>query len=258
MSRRLIASVGIEKRKELSKGLVKALGLLLVAGFSFGLAASDATNKEPYMIGTAYKPGTEEVLYVEKYYWLTDFLSLVEYYDKEDEILARKTINYSQKKNFSPDILIEDYRLKRRVSVMHGPDKCQLVVEDANTKKLIDSATHPAENHEVTDAGFDNYLRAQWRFLETGKAAKFSFLMTDEDKIVALKARQRSCESQSGQGDSICFRISPANWFVSALAPPIDVEYDAKARKLLRYEGIGLLRDINGISLKVDLRYHYL
>ena len=253
MTRRFIASL----RKEMRKGLIKLFSALLATSASYALAASDATTKEPYLIGTAYKPGTQDVLYLEKHYWLTDFLSLVEYYDQGNEILARKTINYSQQKNFSPDILIEDYRLKRRVSVMHGPEKCQLIVEDANTKELIESATHPAEGHAVTDAGFDNYLRAQWPLLEKGETAKFWFLMTDEDQVVALKARQRSCQPEAGKGDSICFRISPANWLVSALAPPIDVEYDIKTRKLLSYEGIGLLRDTSGKRLKVDLRYRY-
>ena len=54
-----------------------------------------------------------------------------------------------------------------------------------------------------------------------------------------------------------CFRLDVANWLLRILVKPIELGYDAEARRLTRFRGLSNIGDANGDGLVVDIRYDY-
>jgi hypothetical protein len=52
-------------------------------------------------------------------------------------------------------------------------------------------------------------------------------------------------------------RIEIDNWIMRQLAPHLEVDYDVKSRRLLRYRGVSNLEAADGSTQKVVIRYRY-
>lgn len=233
---------------------------LLQLGFVLGLmccqsgllwASAPATDKPAYVIGTAYQPGTDRILYTETHYWLSKFLKLVEYNDANGEILVRKTVNFSRHK-FTPDVLLEDYRLVRRASLMHGPQKSQHILEATDSKESIASTVHSIGSYQVTDAGINSYIQAHWKSLADGQQLKFHLTFIDQHDVTALVAESSACDEAEADTHCIAIRTDSVEKSDTAL-----LVYTAANHKLERFVGEGMVRDTQGKRLHVDLRYQY-
>jgi len=156
---------------------------------------------------------------------------VIDYLDPAEAPLARKELDYSN----SP----------------HAPD---VELENLLAQITRSASGAAAESELVVDAGFDNYVRTRWYDLDSGSAISFPFLVLGRDDPLAMRAvrSEKSCADEA-----LCLEVAPEAWFLRLLVPPIELTYERETRRLLRYRGIGNLRDAQGNSRQVDIRYRY-
>jgi hypothetical protein len=98
----------------------------------------------------------------------------------------------------------------------------------------------------VVDAGFDEFVRAHWDALAAGRALPLEF---------AVPSRLRSYRFLVGRVDgasaplagepTLRLRLRLDGW-LAWVAPHVDASYGLRSRRLLRFEGLGTIRDLAG------------
>jgi hypothetical protein len=186
-------------------------------------------GQSPDIVGEAVDPDTGETLYLEQHYCTDDALRCSVYYLRpNDELIASKQINY-QPSLQAPELLFRDFRTDRETTIS------------------------PTGGGQVVDAGFDNFVRLQWRELAGGEEVKFPFRMVGRDDPIAMRAnRESDCET-----GRLCLQIRLDSWLLGSLIDPIELTYDERSRRLLRFEGISNLKNDKGRSQKVKILYRY-
>lgn len=103
----------------------------------------------------------------------------------------------------------------------------------------------------VTDAGFDEWVRAQWGPLTGGRAQMMQFLVPSRLRAYRFEVTP----VDTGEQGLRAFRLQLGSW-LGWLAPSIEVAYDAQTRRLVRFEGLSNLRDdAGGAPLKVRIEF---
>ncbi len=196
-----------------------------------GAEIPDATG-EPDVIGQAFERGSDRLLYEEHHFCNEDTtLCQVFYLNATGDLFARKDIEY-QKAPAAPGLLFQDFR------------------------KDLEIRIDPSEDSElVVDAGFDNYVRQRWLELSGGESIRFPFLIAGRDRPLAMRAgpdKDDDCEESN-----VCLEIELDSWLLGMIVDPIELTYDRDTRRLLRFQGISNLKDDEGGSQQVDIRYQY-
>lgn len=105
----------------------------------------------------------------------------------------------------------------------------------------------------VVDAGFDEFVRANWAALERGDALTAPFLVPSRQTTYDFRVRKVDDVRIEG-ADATVIRLSLAGalgWFL----PDIDVTYRNKDQRLLRYRGLTNVRDANGELLAAQIDF---
>ena len=68
-----------------------------------------------------------------------------------------------------------------------------------------------------------------------------------------MRANRRD-ECEDGK---LCLQIRLDSWLLGSLIDPIQLTYDERSQRLLRFEGISNLKNDAGRSQKVRIRYRY-
>lgn len=216
------------------------------------LVASAQSAATAYVVGTAYSPGSDQILYTESYTTDSATQAQVKYNGAEGELLAEKQLDFSHDRH-APDVIRKDYRLDLSLTITTEDDITTMRAK-RNGEAPLD-ATLEVDDKLVIDAGFDFFVQDQWRDLMARKEIKFRYLLPARKTAIKLKLKQRDCKA--GQQQRVCFQVKATNWFVAALMPPIDLEYDKNSLRLLRFSGFGQLPDSNGKNQEVDIHYRY-
>ena len=126
--------------------------------------------------------------------------------------------------------------------------------EKRESNKIL-SVADTAGKPTVIDAGFDGFIRDNWKNLVSGGTQEFQFPLASRSSLVSLQVKSSVCsyETETDQ----CFTLEPSNWFFRMLASPIELGYDASLARLTRYRGLSNINDENGRGLVVDIRYRY-
>lgn len=201
--------------------------LVLLSSFA---SASGGFNL--YVVGDAFDDTGNTLLYREVHRCDgAKTQCVIDYLDPAEARLARKALDYRNSPH-APDVELENLL--------------------ANVTKSASGSAN--ENQLVIDAGFDNYVRTRWYDLDSGEAVTFPFLMLGRDDPLEMRAvrSEEVCAEEA-----LCLEVAPEAWFLRLLVPPIELTYERETRRLLRYRGIGNLRDAEGNSPQVDIRYRY-
>jgi hypothetical protein len=211
----------------------KRITLALVCAVAFASTLARAQQPTPpTVIGNAYDRDTGHFLYSEHHFCAADqMLCTVQYRDNLGEIFATKDLDYRQNP-ISPSLTMTDYRRDMQLSIPAS--------EQPNV---------------VVDAGFDNYVRSIWEDLDAGDKATFPFLVAGFDKPVKMKALRN--DSDDCTSAELCLEINLDSWFLGMIIDPIALSYSRADRKLRRFSGISNIKDEDGDSLNVDIRYQY-
>lgn len=223
-----------------------ALTALLVCGPAF---AADASFE-----GFARAPDSNALLYVESHFvWdagAADESRIVLYRCPRDgRPFARKELSYAQVRN-APSFDFQDARsgfaegLGRTAGVAVAYARA-----GASAPRRDAAVTDPKL---IADAGFDEFVRANWTALQNGTAITAPFLVPSLLDSVDFRVRKNSGTSIDGAESSV-IRLSvagPLGWFLS----DIDVTYRNEDRRLLSYRGVTNIRDAAGkmLTARID------
>ncbi|MGI9286047.1 MAG: hypothetical protein ACR2P1_11710, partial [Pseudomonadales bacterium] len=204
-----------------------------------------------YVTGTAYLPGSEQILYTENYIKDCAKQTRVQYVSPEGKLLAEKQLDFSRDKH-APDVSSKDFRLDSTLAISTQNNKTKVQLQRKGKRAL--AAAIDIEGKLVIDAGFDPFVQDQWEILLAQEEVKFRFLVPARKIAVKLKLNKRSC---SVAEDRVCFRIKAANWLIAAVMAPIDLEYEKISQRLMRFTGLGQLPNDSGKGQRVDIHYRY-
>lgn len=105
----------------------------------------------------------------------------------------------------------------------------------------------------VVDAGFDEFVRAQWDNLQAGKAVPLRFVVPSRLSAYGFKVRK------TGESELFGETVSNFQLAVSGLlgwfADPIDVSYRNSDRRLMRFAGLSNIRKSPDENLVVRIEF---
>lgn len=196
------------------------------------VAVMDTGSDDVGIVGEAFDARTGELLYREIHDCSEDGTScVVDYRDVAGQAIAFKQLDYSGSP-YGPGLVMRDLR-----------GETEHVVPVADSREL------------VVDAGFDNFVRSRWDELASGETVKFPFQVVGFDRPFQMKAR--AADREDCTADSLCITVEIDSWLLGLVADPIELAYSRDTRRLLRFVGVSNLRNDEGKSPKVDIRYYY-
>lgn len=208
-------------------------------------------------IGEAFDLESDELLYSETHCLSEDALAReVIYRDVDGKLIAHKSLSY-ETGLMTPSFVQRNFYSQESIEVELKQDELTMTIRDVNSgepAKVI--STQPSPSLPVViDAGFDEFVTANWDSLVAGDNKSFQFPFAARESLVKLRIKPVSCTYESGTDQ--CFSLEMNNWFLRMLVNPIELGYDAKLKRLARYRGLSNIGDGKGNGLVVDIRYHY-
>lgn len=231
-----------------------AFALTLTSAFATGTMAQAPASSGAvhYLEGRAYRPSGKQLMYVESH-WVAGKSAtpsrLVLYRCPDGKPFARKQVQETGHPQ-APDFVLDDGRTGYQEGVRSEGGKRIVFVRKkkgaAEKTAILDTSPMP-----VVDAGFDDYVRAHWPelgrnssktipFVVPSRLGTLKFSVTREDDTIVEGRKTRR------------YRLSLDSWIGFAL-PHIDVDYDARTRQLLRFDGMANIHASDGDNVKARI-----
>lgn len=212
-----------------------------------GSAKAAITNE-----GTAYRVDTGAAAYRESHMLFQSAgrpARLVLYRCMDGSAFARKVV-VERSDAATPDFDFLDGRTGYREGVRSSRrgrevywQKSATAVEKARMLAI------PADG--VIDAGFDAMIRALWAKLETGTKVSASFLLPSAQRFLDVSIEPMKSKPAPGVTH---LRMKLDTWYGFA-APDTDLYYRSSDQRLLRFKGIGTIRDMHGRNQAVRIEF---
>jgi hypothetical protein len=224
--------------------LFPALALSTIPLLAFGLRAGTAHAIEHYE-GLAYAKKGGQLLYRESH-WIQDSgQRLVLYRCPGGAPFARKKVMGA---GAAPDFEFFDARSGYREGV-----RTQGGVREVFTQA---SAGVPEQakpiargDGQVIDAGFDAYVRQQWDALAKPERQRIAFLVPSRLQAMSFQLSPLAQDKATRS-----YKLALDAWYGGVL-PNIVVTYSTANRQLMKFEGIGNIRDAAGKYTAVRIEF---
>jgi hypothetical protein len=166
------------------------------------------------------------------------------------EPFARKSLRYGADRS-RPSFDFSDERSGFAESVTVVPGGFE-VRSRAGAAAGIRKSVIPSADVTVIDAGFDEFVRANWPRLQRGDGLTAPFLVPSRLSAINFRVRKTGETRIDGASVSV-IRLSLAG-LVGWLLPDIEVTYRNSDRRLMRYRGLTNIRDAGGdlITAQID------
>ena len=105
----------------------------------------------------------------------------------------------------------------------------------------------------VADAGFDEFIRANWQSLMSGKSQVMRFVVPSRLDAMGFELRHVRTDHSDGVPIEV-FRLSLAG-VLGWVAPGIEVAYGTADHVLMHYDGVSDLRDALGSNLQAAVSF---
>jgi hypothetical protein len=239
-------------KKTLSPVRYSLIALTLVSALSFHAALN--AQELRFEEGIARDPSSKKTLYTEQH-WIRSKLDnpverLVVYRCADGTAFARKRVSYSKSLQ-APTFELTDGRKTASEGLRYlasGPSLWYRAPNVAAEKNAGLSA-----KDLVADAGFDEFIRANWAALRGGKETPLNFAVPTRLKAYKFNLKQIGETQFSGQ-PAVTFQLKIAG-LLSLIADPIEVTYHKSTKRLLSFKGLSNLRDDAGgfdLMTKID------
>ena len=229
-----------------------ALASLLLTGL---LAPSAAMAVDRYE-GSAYAKRDGELLYRETHFRYQDQgkpARLVLYTCADGTLFARKRV-WTGAQPSAPDFEFIDARDGYREGVRRAGGGREVYVQ-ANAKAAVQAQPIDAPANAVIDAGFDAFVRTQWAALAKGDKVTAKFLLPSRQAFLGVGIRKSDITPRTAQAaDQLRLRMNLDAWYGFAV-PQTTLTYLSRDRWLLRFEGIGTIRDRKGRNQEVRIEF---
>ena len=103
----------------------------------------------------------------------------------------------------------------------------------------------------VIDAGFDAMVRTQWARLESDEGISANFLLPSALRFLKVRIERMGGTSQPGETR---LRMKLDTWYGFAV-PETEIDYLTGERRLVRFKGIGSIRDLHGRNQAVRIEF---
>lgn len=204
---------------------------------------------ERVVVGEAFDIKNNVLLYREfHYYSNSDMNHRVIYRDPLDHLMVTKDIRYHTGL-VTPEYSLTVANKSEKVSVVWYQGQLKFQRNDENFQLL--KVSEPL----VVDAGFDHYIRDNWKPLSNGETLEFYFPLVKRSTMAKLRVKSEDCTYSSVT--DICYRLEVSNWLLRLLVSPIELGYNRDSKLLSRYRGLSNIEDDNGDGMVVDIHYHY-
>lgn len=171
---------------------------------------------------------------------------LVLYRCLDGAAFARKRVSYAADR-IAPSFQLEDARSGYR----EGAESTAEGLRVAWTAPgAAEAAALLPPGELVADAGFDEWVRAAWEPLSSGRTLSMQFLVPSRLRAYRFDVAPVAVDDPSLRA----FRLRLGGLF-GWLLPSIEVAYDADTRRLVRFEGLSNLRDDAGkaqLEVRID------
>ena len=195
--------------------------------------------------GIARDTGGEGLLYTEQHLVRREgdrpLERLVIYRCADGTAFARKTVDYRQSR-LAPAFSLEDARMGYREGLRRTRGPGEVFVREGAGDRERAAALDPRTG--VADAGFDEFVRQHWDALMAGEAVPLHFAVPSRLESLGFRIRRVGDTVVAGEPATV-FQLGLGGWR-GWIAPRIDVAYGRESRRLLRFEGLGNLRDDRG------------
>lgn len=218
------------------------------------LAAQVGAQMPKTVIGEAYAPGSNKLLYIEKHRYVEDNQHEVKYYNADGELFAEKRLSYGQYEQAPAFEQTNDLR-GEWIKVSGQGDQIKVEYREESDSVVFDKR-FKVNDHLLVDAGFDRYVKRHWDDLLQNQKREIEYLVPSRLTTVGFEVGRVDCLSGT-RADAVCFAITPTSWFVSLAVDPITVAYDPVSRNLLRFNGRGNIASSSGKYQTVDIHYQY-
>ncbi len=224
------------------------IGLLFLTALSAPLAAAAAAADE----GNAYRLDDGALAYREMHMLYDSAGSparLVLYRCPDGSAFAR-TVVVERAGAEAPDFDFIDGRSGYREGVRTVNGKRVVYSRNSATAgektKVLDI---PAR--AVIDAGFDAMVRAQWAQLATRDGVSAQFLLPSALRFLKVSIQRVAVAPEAGVTH---LRMTLDTWYGFA-APDTELDYLTSERRLMRFKGIGSIRDAGGRNQAVRIEF---
>ncbi len=220
-------------------------------------ASAAATPEQRSRMGRAYDPQTRELLYSEQHTeTLVDGAVVsdhVRYVDTQGRVFGEKRLDFSANP-YVPSFDLEDRRhghleAVRRVSPTEIEVRYRERYADAVSEARL---TVPPDS--VADAGFDRFIEQNWESLMAGETRAYPFLVPSRLEFLGFRIRRSDDGAEPAE---VRFAIEIDSFMLRLLVPAMEVVYDRRTRRLLRYDGVSNLLDGNGDNERVVVEFEY-
>lgn len=251
-------------KKLLDSSFIKfSISLLVSSSLVASVAASantttnfDSTTNLDNTInyeGTAYSIHDEKVLYREQHSLIMNAGQPVErttlYYDADNTLFAEKNNRYGTQAA-TPDFILTDDRYGYSESMEQ--DGTRWRVEYKEPKESGEKTLSKPDYTPVIDAGFDEFVRANWDKLLRDDTVNFSFAVPSRLEWIDFRLIPKSKKDGVLQVE---MRLKSR--FIAWLLAPVFLSYDIESKRLVTYRGLTNIRDANGEGIQAEIRYTY-
>ncbi len=202
--------------------------------------------------GLAYARNGDQLLYREMHWHYSAAgvgEAVVLYECPQGAPFARKHLVESPSAS-APDFDFQDDRDGYREGVETVDGRREVYVQDRRDA-AVQRRVLPSDPAGVIDAGFDTFVRSHWSTLSAGSPLTIPFLVPSRFRFLNLKlstASQTTLEEQPATQ----LHMGLSAWYGFA-APGFELTYDRAGQRLLRFEGMGTVRDTGGHNQDVRI-----
>jgi len=223
---------------------------VLVWGLCWGLLLPQTLLATvTHSVGIARDAKNQTLRYVEHHQYLPSGDHLVKYFDASGKLLATKAMTYPGLPQH-PEIAQTDFTRDTTVQTSNSDQNIEMVRTTAGKTERF---AFPIEPEIIVDAGFDSFIRANWKNFREGEAQVYRLAVAGQENLLKVQITK-----QAASGDSFPFTIKPNNFFIRLLVPQMRVVYDSE-RRLSAYEGLTNLNIAEGKDRKIAIKFnHYL
>ena len=229
-----------------------AAKLIVMATLIFsGLATAEASNET--FTGKAVSP-RGALQYTERHFvnYENGTVSKSEtiYYDPSDRKIGDLISDYTHGPQFG-SYDFRDIRAQYEDGAKVADDRVRLFRKE-NPEDDVEAKYLKRKTDQIVGQGFHHFVANNLEAIAQGEVFHVKLVMPSRLDQFQFRIRKKKID-----GDTIYIRLDIDNWFLRLFASHVDVEYDLRTRRLLRYEGISNLADASGKYKKVVITYSY-
>jgi hypothetical protein len=205
--------------------------------------------------GTAFELSSGKMIYIESHYlhFVDDKAidRVVLYRCPNGKPFGRKILNVKGKPQM-PEFELVDQRLGYREGLATRAQGLTVFYQ-VSAKKKEKAESLDASRTMVADAGFDEFVRANWDRLVAGTAAPLDFIVPSQLDYLGFKVKWVEKSSIDGEAVQV-FKLAPSG-LLGWVASGLDVTYADSDRSLRRFAGLSNIRDLSGDNYEAKIDF---